>query len=108
MDLMNQFLRGNINYPKNQTKAYHLLVNYQKHWEYEEATVPRNNRSTHERIMCFGCNTKGHYSKACQVSLAYVISRDPFWVEMLGCCPTTFSTTPVHWNEWIFGHLHLL
>jgi len=39
---------------------------------------------------------KGTTPKHAQVSLAYVISRDPFWVEMLGCCPTSFSTTPVH------------
>ena len=81
-ELENQYTRGNGDqYPLDLTAAYNLLLNYKgprdsriynddyvtgvQFMQQGGATVGGTDSITHERIACFTCQNKGHYSDAC-------------------------------------------
>ena len=94
-DLENQYSRGNDQYPKDLTDAYHLLNSYvstvangrqnttsQPHTAAPKSTaspddstgltfaqtnsvVAGNDGATHRHITCYSCQKKGHYAENC-------------------------------------------
>ena len=128
VDLENDFLKGKDSFPDNVTDSYHLMANYglkkrgtqsnRNKFEHrpgsqqglgflQNAAKKRDIAAgtdgiVHERITCFRCQKKGHYSDKCPMSMLQCVPAPP---QDVPNDRTSTDTDELSDNDLSFGFL---